>query len=376
MDQQASRDKRRNLMDIHKTRPTFDGKSTTWRQYKIDLRTYMKAIDITGIPNVTVDEIKTIIAAGMKGSAAMALSTYGIDTTKFTAATTVDAYIKALRNHFSPASETELAFMAFKQRIQGKNETVQHYYAEKVALFKIAEGDHRDGQYFRYLKEGVLTGIYSPAVREHVIRMNTQDEDGLEKAIVAAVATLRECYLHNTGTVQSLDGLAAIATKEQHQQEQAEQEDMDWESISKIGPCYNCGENGHLSRKCPRERKSRPAARTVPRKTPSTEHECGYCSQAGHFRRDCFLYLKHKQEREEKRKKNIAKKEANKQINPPRKEDIKKVDDYSTEEDKSSSESEEEGEEQIKKMADIGLYRSSDSEDDSVKKISDEPLFQ
>ena len=86
--------------------------------------------------------------------------------------------------------------------------------------------------------------------------MNTQDEDGLEQAIAAVVATLHECYLHNTGTVQSLYGLAAISAKEQQQQAQADQEDMDWESISKIGPCYNCGQQGHLSRRCPKKRKS------------------------------------------------------------------------------------------------------------------------
>ena len=118
--------------------PRFkDDGQTVWPEWRLAFETWMLYSGMSDFPvpggNEQVKKMAAVSA--FEGKATRALSTYGPTTQEFANAATIGAYLDLCQDLFQPPAESKMAQLAFEQRIQGDDEPVTSYIADKRALY-------------------------------------------------------------------------------------------------------------------------------------------------------------------------------------------------------------------------------------------------
>ena len=246
--------------------PSYAGKSG-WRTFEQEWKmwSHINSIGLAGL-----DFNKGALLCALKGSAADCAKPYGLGTTAWVNATSIDLYLTTLRGVFMPPEESE-----FQHRKQGKSEDISTYLSSKLALWQNAFTENETS--FTTLYTAVIAGIYNPIVKRQLRRSSPADEDQLRQMAVRIVANERESYFGGYGESTSLDGLAAVSVAAIYSRTD---EDMEIDRIEAIGgkfngKCNKCKRPGHKAVDCRVKRDKK-------------DIECFFCKKKGHYARDCM----------------------------------------------------------------------------------------
>ena len=300
--------------------PRFkDDGQTVWPEWRLAFETWMLYSGMSDFPvpggNEQVKKMAAVSA--FEGKATRALSTYGPTTQEFANAATIGAYLDLCQDLFQPPAESKMAQLAFEQRIQGDDEPVTSYIADKRALYYIAEPRvaMRDSRYFL---QNLTKGLASAYVKTKMIERAPTTTEEYERMAVQAVGQGIELHRMGTGNVTSLVGLAATTRQSKYLAGggygQAGVVPME---IGAIGQntqgkgCFKCGKGGHIARECRSKAGSGAGGQRLGAggKPPvvqrgnsgqrqdrkDTNLECFYCNKKGHIKKDCFKFKRDKE---------------------------------------------------------------------------------
>ena len=300
--------------------PRFkDDGQTVWPEWRLAFETWMLYSGMSDFPvpggNEQVKKMAAVSA--FEGKATRALSTYGPTTQEFANAATIGAYLDLCQDLFQPPAESKMAQLALEQRIQGDDEPVTSYIADKRALYYIAEPRvaMRDSRYFL---QNLTKGLASAYVKTKMIERAPTTTEEYERMAVQAVGQGIELHRMGTGNVTSLVGLAATTRQSKYLAGggygQAGVVPME---IGAIGQntqgkgCFKCGKGGHIARECRSKAGSGAGGQRLGAggKPPvvqrgnsgqrqdrkDTNLECFYCNKKGHIKRDCFKFKRDKE---------------------------------------------------------------------------------
>ena len=300
--------------------PRFkDDGQTVWPEWRLAFETWMLYSGMSDFPvpggNEQVKKMAAVSA--FEGKATRALSTYGPTTQEFTNAATIGAYLDLCQDLFQPPAESKMAQLAFEQRIQGDDEPVTSYIADKRALYYIAEPRvaMRDSRYFL---QNLTKGLASAYVKTKMIERAPTTTEEYERMAVQAVGQGIELHRMGTGNVTSLVGLAATTRQSKYLAGggygQAGVVPME---IGAIGQntqgkgCFKCGKGGHIARECRSKAGGGAGGQRLGAggKPPvvqrgnsgqrqdrkDTNLECFYCNKKGHIKKDCFKFKRDKE---------------------------------------------------------------------------------
>ena len=254
--------------------PSYAGK-TGWRTFEQEWKmwSHINSVDAAGL-----DFNKGALLCALKGSAADCAKPYGLGTTAWTNATSIDLYLTTLRGVFMPPEESELSRSEFQHRKQGKSEDISSYLSSKLALWQNAFTENERS--FTTLYTAVIAGIYNPIVKRQLRRSSPADEDQLRQMAVRIVANERESYFGGYGESTSLDGLAAVSVAAIYTRSERTDEDMEIDRIEAMGgkfngKCNKCKLPGHKAVDCKVKRDKK-------------DIQCFFCKKKGHYARDCM----------------------------------------------------------------------------------------
>ena len=265
--------------------PKFSaGPKELFRDWERSYNIWFESSQIETLADVNAQKLALLTA--LQGSATRAIDLVGPGTAKYLAAGTHAAFLTVVRGVFLPAAESNLSRMEFENYKQGIHQPISEYATTKLSLYHSAEPEQARRSYL-YFRNEVIKGIYSPYIKDEILRISPNDEQSLLDAMMTAMGRARESYSLGCGSVISLDGLASTsrtlsAMSGQNQAFDAP-EPMELGKVTD-SRCYTCNRRGHQSKDCRVKKKS---SGNGPKPNNTTGRKCHYCDKEGHFIADC-----------------------------------------------------------------------------------------
>ena len=214
---------------------------------------------------------------------------------------TYEQFSAIIRELFCPDSESMLVRTEFQSYFQGKNQDVQSYLTNKLALYKLAFGPNERS--FNTVMLHVIRGLCNHSVRRQVRRANPKDEAALRLAVVEATAAERDAYNGGYGESTSADGLITVSSARRAmgglpEEAPAGPVPMEVDAVQgKERECYRCHRRGHLRKDCRAKRTlegkeivDRPRGKSVEtkgRENGARKKRCFTCQKPGHLAKEC-----------------------------------------------------------------------------------------
>ena len=219
---------------------------------------------------------------------------------------TYSALTSRLKHRFGPSGKADVFLAELRSRRRKPNETLQELGQSIRDLAGMAYQEFDANGQDKLARGHFLDAIINPAVREGLFRAQPHT---LDEAIEAALNTeaflqmeaergeLRHSQRHSralTGSDRSthpdtsemvkkmekaLTDLTArleALTRQVGSTSQYGNTGPNFRGRRQDGPCFNCGQQGHLSRNCPH-----------PKMLYEEPRRCYQCNETGHFRRNC-----------------------------------------------------------------------------------------
>ena len=208
-----------------------------------------------------------------------------------------DDYLAKIQELFLPVSESLLARQNFVARKQAASEDIASYISEKLQFYRMAYSEQERTNQFSFLRDQIISGVYSHVVRKRLIENPSVDEEGLRTAAALYVGQERQKFLSHCSDATSLDGLRA--TSRGTFSLDVDNVPMEINQLKKAGPqdtCNRCGGRGHWAESCKKDwsRLTPGAAKLQTRggKTApssfSDKKKCYFCNKTGHLQADCW----------------------------------------------------------------------------------------
>ena len=161
-----------------------------------------------------------------------------------------DHFQVMIREVFCPDNEARLVRSEFIAYLQGRQQDVQSYLTNKMALFNLAFASNERS--FNTLMLPVIKGLCNNAVRRMVRRANPKTEAALHAAVVEATAAERDEWNGGYSESSSSDGLVTISSARQTMGDLPEEPasgpvPMEIDAVQgKDQQCYRCQQKGHI----------------------------------------------------------------------------------------------------------------------------------
>ena len=216
-------------------------------------------------------------------------------------------WLKEIENLFQPPSESRLAKVDFKSRVQSHAEDISSYFTSKLALWESAYGATARDTHFDLLLDETVKGIYSLVVKREIRGRKIETVEDLRKELVDVVAVERLRIEDGSSESTSLDGLAATTRSIGHM---GNYEMMDTSSVNRVANrddrCRKCNKHGHFARDCWSKTQTRDnnyRGRGSYRGQGKQDHSniiCDYCKIKGHIKRNCRKKMRDEQNRNQR----------------------------------------------------------------------------
>ena len=159
-----------------------------------------------------------------------------------------------IREVFCPDNEAILVRSEFIAYIQGRQQDVQSYLTNKLALFNLAFASNERS--FNTLMLHVIKGLCNNAVHRMVRRANPKTEVALRAVVVEATAAEKDAWNGGYSESSSSDGLVTISSARRTMVDLLEEPasgpvPMEIDAVQgKDQQCFRCQRRGQLWREC------------------------------------------------------------------------------------------------------------------------------
>ena len=214
---------------------------------------------------------------------------------------TFDQFSALIREVFCPDNESILIRSEFITYTQGRQQDVQSYLTNKMALFNLAFAPNERS--FNTLMLHVIKGLLNNAVRRMVRRANPKTEAALRAAVVEATAAERDAWNGGYSESSSADGLITISSARRTMGDLPEEPadgpvPMEIDAVQgKDAQCFRCMRRGHIRKDCRAKRTldgkeivDKPRGRPLDsrgKESKSKKKTCYNCGKIGHFAKEC-----------------------------------------------------------------------------------------